>query len=147
MESGPCRSLAPAAQDGMILATLPPEVASKSIVSWPELVIEALKGDAQPRSLPKVLVIAFSNIYELAEEERFVQCKVADMSRSIQVSTSAGIAGDDVAVVQDSCSCCSISHASCIGEDWRCQREALHEAHDWTLSMSYSSRTQMVRCG
>ena len=57
----PCRSLALAAQDGVILVTVPPAIVRPQEVSWPKLIAEALKGDAQPRALPKVLVVAFSN--------------------------------------------------------------------------------------
>ena len=88
----PCRSLALTAQGGVILATLPPAVVSSPEVSWPQLLHEALKGDAQPRTLPKVLVIAFCNI-----------CKVSDLSRSVEVSASVAGSIGDVAVVPERC--------------------------------------------
>jgi len=99
----PCRSLALTAQGGVILATLPPAVVSSPKVSWPQLLHEALKGDAQPRTLPKVLVIAFCNIYEFAEEEHFVNCNVSDISRSVEVSASVAGSIGDVEVVPESC--------------------------------------------
>ena len=49
----PCRSLALAAQGGVILVTVPPAIVRPQELSWPELIAEALKGDAQPRTLPK----------------------------------------------------------------------------------------------
>ena len=99
----PCRSLALTAQGGVILATLPPAVVSSPEVSWRQLLHEALKGDAQPRTLPKVLVIAFCNIYEFAEAEHFVNCNVSDVSTSVEVSASVAGSIGDVAVVPERC--------------------------------------------
>ena len=71
-----CRTMAPSSQDGGILATLSADLCNVAEVPWPDVVKAASQGDAQPRWLPDVLVIALANSYALAEEEFFLSAEI-----------------------------------------------------------------------
>ena len=64
----------------------------------------ALAGDAQPRVLPPVVVVSFSNIYEFAGQEFFLNARIKDLSRSVEIQTFSDDADDDVEVAADSAS-------------------------------------------